>query len=338
MSLTSLLKPTAALAIAIATLSILSASATLALDCAKAATNVEREICANPRLKIADDAMAAAYSALRKRLRGNDLKMLAASQRKWLRGREEQPSRILDLTESRRRFLLGAPDSGKGIGERLIPIFLQKDGSPRSYDVNFELLKFAKPRSPVEKILNTAIDKILDEADLSENLGETASEGTRNFQTASAALAFASEKFLSLRIYSTQSFGGAQGMRQTQAINVELDRGTLLDIGKLFGTTGLSILKKQCAQQLLLQKIEQLGEKYRFDDDPSYNDVAMEKALKSSANWTFWENRAELIFNVGDIGSYREPEYLCSFTTDSLPLMAEYPPSRDDESSDDDPI
>lgn len=320
-SLTNLLKATLAMASAAA---FTLPPAALALDCTKATTDVEKAICANPRLKMADDRMSEAYAALRKRLRGNDLKMLAASQRKWLKLREENASQILELTEARRRFLAGAPESGKGIGQRLIPVFIEQDGDAHSYDVNFELLRFAKPKSDVEKRFNAEVDKVLKQANLSKDMSKSAPEGTRNVQTARMILTYASPKFLSARILSSQSLGGARGLRQTQALNVDLGRGDFLDATSLLDGATFSVLKKDCTQWLLLQKIEQLGEKYRFEDDPSYNDAALEKGLKTVENWTIWQDKAEVVFNEGQLGNYREPAYKCAFETDSLPALSDF--------------
>ncbi|MDP4822404.1 MAG: lysozyme inhibitor LprI family protein, partial [Aestuariivirgaceae bacterium] len=60
-----------------------------AFDCAKAATQVERTICANPELKVADDAMGAAYKALKARLAGDEAAELLQSQRVWLASRND---------------------------------------------------------------------------------------------------------------------------------------------------------------------------------------------------------------------------------------------------------
>jgi uncharacterized protein len=59
-----------------------------AFDCAKAQSTVEKAICADGKLKAADDAMAAAYAGLRNSLNGPDRKALGAAQSKWVKDRE----------------------------------------------------------------------------------------------------------------------------------------------------------------------------------------------------------------------------------------------------------
>ena len=95
-----------------------------AFDCAKAESPVEKAICADPKLKAADDAMGAVYTTLRTALTGGDRKALGASQRKWVKTREdncgyqqgaELTNCILTDTKDRRRC---SPPSPKAVPAR----------------------------------------------------------------------------------------------------------------------------------------------------------------------------------------------------------------------------
>jgi uncharacterized protein len=132
-----------------------------AFDCAKAVSSIEKAICADPKLKAADDAMSAAYATLRESLVGADRKSVGASQRKWVKSREdscgyqqgaEQANCILSQTDERRQLLSAEPESGPGTGSRLMPVFIQQDADPRHYDIDFTLIKFVKAQSKGEII------------------------------------------------------------------------------------------------------------------------------------------------------------------------------------------
>ena len=77
------------------------------LDCAKAATPIERAICAKPELAAADRKMAAAYAALAGKLTGAAKDHLLADQIRWLANRAAacvvEPAEMEECLESRDR-------------------------------------------------------------------------------------------------------------------------------------------------------------------------------------------------------------------------------------------
>ena len=77
------------------------------LDCAKAATPIERAICAKPELAAADRKMAAAYAALAGKLTGAAKDHLLADQIRWLANRAAacvvDPAEMEECLESRDR-------------------------------------------------------------------------------------------------------------------------------------------------------------------------------------------------------------------------------------------
>jgi uncharacterized protein YecT (DUF1311 family) len=77
------------------------------VDCSKAATTIERTICARPELAAADAKMAAAYAALAGRLRGAARDHLLADQIRWLANRAAacivEPEEMEECLETRDR-------------------------------------------------------------------------------------------------------------------------------------------------------------------------------------------------------------------------------------------
>jgi uncharacterized protein len=77
------------------------------VDCAKAATAIERTVCASPELSAADRRMAAAYAALVGKLGGPAKDHLLADQVRWLANRAAacvgEPADIADCLETRYR-------------------------------------------------------------------------------------------------------------------------------------------------------------------------------------------------------------------------------------------
>lgn len=84
-----------------------SAQSVSRIDCAKAATTIERTICAKPDLAAGDRKMAAAYTALAGRLTGAAKEHLAADQVRWLANRAAacaiDPAEMEECLESRNR-------------------------------------------------------------------------------------------------------------------------------------------------------------------------------------------------------------------------------------------
>ena len=77
------------------------------LDCAKAATPIERAICAKPELAAIDRKMSAAYAALAGKLSGAAKDHLLADQIRWLANRAAacvvEPAEMEECLESRDR-------------------------------------------------------------------------------------------------------------------------------------------------------------------------------------------------------------------------------------------
>ncbi|HTN96120.1 MAG TPA: lysozyme inhibitor LprI family protein [Nordella sp.] len=294
----------------------------VAFDCAKAQSPVEKAICADDKLKTADDAMAAAYVSLREALTQAERKGFTASQRKWIKSREdscgyqegpERTSCILEQTEERRRLFLAAPESGPGTGARMVPVFIQQDSDPHHFDVDYTLIRFAAPKSRGENLFNAEVDKIVKGAPLKRQ-AEAAPEGMNYASYSAMAITYASPNFLSAKVEGWENTGGAHGNGGTSAINVDLKRGAALKVSDLFDEKGLSALKADCVAQIAVQKKEKNdGQDFDPANDPNYQESAVVEQLKSLDGWNFWQDKAIVTFNAYAIGSYAEGAYECEF-------------------------
>ncbi len=310
---------------------VLDIQPALAFDCAKAQSVVENAICADEKLRVADDAMSTAYSTLRGALSANERKGLAASQRKWIKSREdscgvqegaELSSCILDHTEERRRLFEAAPESGPGTGARMVPIFVQQDPDPHRFDVDYTLIRFAAPKSKGEKLFNAEVEKIVKDAPLKRQ-EEAAPEGMNYASYTAMDITYASPKFLSAKIEGWENTGGAHGNGGTSAINVDLARGVAMKAEDFFDSKAQAALKADCVAQIFAQKKEKNdGQEFDPTNDPNYQEQTVVDVLKSLDSWNFWQDKAVVTFNSYSIGSYAEGPYECEFPMAKLKSLA----------------
>ncbi|MGE0240099.1 MAG: lysozyme inhibitor LprI family protein, partial [Parvibaculaceae bacterium] len=277
------------------------------------------------------DAMTDAYLALRKALTGPDRKVLGASQSKWVKAREdncgyqqgaELDGCILSRTEERRRLLAAEPESGPGSGSRLMPVFIQQDGDPHHYEVDYTLLKFVKPTSRGETLFNAEVAKLVKAAPLARE-AETAPEGMTYMSYMTLALTYASPKLLSAQTEGWVFTGGAHGNGGTAGMTIDLVRGVEMKTADLFDTKAITALKDDCVKQILAQKKEKLaGEDFDPANDPMYNERTVVEHLRSLDRWNFWTDKATVTFNAYSIGSYAEGPYACDFAMGKLRDLA----------------
>ncbi len=302
-----------------------------AFDCAKAASPVEKAICADPKLKAADDAMSAVYATLRDSLTGADRKGLGASQRKWVKSREDScgyqegadlGTCILGQTEERRLLLAAEPESGPGTGSRMMPVFIQQEADPHHFDVDYTLVKFVKPASRGENLFNAEVAKISKDAPLKRQ-EEAAPEDMAYASYMAMTVTYASPKFLSAKAESWENTGGAHGNGGTSGITIDLQRGVEMKAGDLFDDKGIAALKADCIEQIAEQKKERNdGQEFNPADDPNYQEQTITEHLQSLGTWNFWQDKATVTFNAYAIGSYAEGQYNCDFAMGNMRKLA----------------
>jgi uncharacterized protein YecT (DUF1311 family) len=311
-----------------------ASTAATAFDCAKASTVIERAICADPELKAADDGMSDAYAALRQAMQDHERHMLQLAQKRWLKLREDRcgvdsgstlTSCLLAFTKDRRLLLEGAPESGPGAGAPIVPVFIQQEGGPKEYDVDYTLLRFAAPGTAGQEFFNRELNKIGDKAPLGPH-GQSAMEGMQLSAIASAQLSYASPRVISSAVEIWSFDGGAHGNGGITNVNVDLGAGRYITFDAVFDPADKEPLVVSCREQIRTQKIEKSGDaEFNPTDDPNYQDSTIEEYVGDMTRWTFSADEAIVTFDAYAIGSYAEGSYTCTYAMGLLRSLARDP-------------
>jgi uncharacterized protein YecT (DUF1311 family) len=306
-------------------------TAAQALDCSKTTTSVEKAVCADAALKDLDDAIAAAYEAARGASQGHEREYLADSQRKWLKLREDMcgweedaaklAACVRERTDTRRKFLAGEPMSGTDTGSRMVPAFVQQDGTKKQYDVDFSLMHFAAPATKGEKRFNGEIDKIAKSARLGPH-GEDMNIDVPLASSANATVNYASPRLISAAINVYSYDGGAHGNGGTSNLNIALEAGRMLKSDDIFPAPAIAALKEDCQAQAFDQKREKFGGEFEPEADSNFSEDAIMAKMKDFEGWSFFADNAVVTFNPYEIGSFAEGGYTCEFPIAKLKTLA----------------
>lgn len=309
---------------------VIAAGPALAFDCSKAASNVEKAICADPALKAKDDAMSALYADIKGLSTPDEQKMLARSQVAWIGAREsacgDQSDQDIGLCirgqiGNRMAELLVKPGSGPGTGSRIIPVYVKQAGAKGTYDVDYQLMRFAKPASPGEKAFNAAVAKIAKAAPLGDQPDH---KGEDNLESSSTlTLSYASPKLISVLNAFGSYDGGAHPNGGTENFNIDLATGKLLAFAKLFPAGAAKVLVKQCHEQIVTQKKDKMeGDKYDPATDDFLKDEVIRQSITDLKRWTLKSEEAVVTFDAYEIGSYAEGDYECKFAMKDINALA----------------
>ncbi|MDH3742706.1 MAG: DUF4163 domain-containing protein [Hyphomicrobiales bacterium] len=303
-----------------------NAAPALAFDCSKAASKVEKAICADQALIEADNHMSASYKHLYDGYSAKDRKALRQSQRQWLKRRgwcENYETPISDCilreTTGRTRLLTGRPDSGNA--GKLQPMFVVQKGTTTQYDINIDLLRFKAPATPGEAAFNAAIDAILAGSPVGKTHDKTDVTRQNEYQL-SMTVPFASPAFISARLFTYEYTGGAHGNTSTRNINIDLRSGASVGFGDLFKPPAAAIFIDSCVAQIEKIKHERFGA-----DGQGLYSVAERREIISETipdinNWSFAGQQASVIFDPYEIGAYVEGRYECHFQMDVVRAQA----------------
>ncbi|PNG26415.1 lysozyme inhibitor LprI family protein [Methylocella silvestris] len=307
------------------TLSVLAAawlfaSPAEAFDCAKAATPIEKAICANPTVLAADEAMTKAYDGLADSLKPEHRQALLISQRRWLEQRanlcvsedgKAVDSCLVEKTADRRAFLAGEPQSGPGAPPGFAPLFIQHVGKPGEYDINVEALKFVDPKRPGEILFNQKVGSLLDE------VPPVRDKDIRDGQTYSYWLEvtapFASEKFVSGHTELYDYSGGAHGNTQTSNFAIDLASGRELAFADMFDEAAKQPFEDSCLAQIKAQKHEKLPDVTLSGDEIAELEKAIAVSTAELKEWSFTATSATIGFDAYTLGAYVEGSYSCAF-------------------------
>jgi uncharacterized protein YecT (DUF1311 family) len=309
----------------------LLANPALAFDCGKAATKIEKAICASPELVSADAEMASAYASVRDASTPPEKKMLSLAQRRWIEQREnacayaegaELTACISKETGERRLLLLGAPESGPGTPSQLVPVFLQQVGNAKLYDIDYALLRFADPQSEGEKLFNAQSEKILREAAVEPDGQEGIEENILTRQE-TFAISYASPRLLSVASSYYAYDGGAHPNGGLSNINIDLQSGKEIKASDVFPGEAIKTLTSECREQILVRKQETYGdEKYVPADDGNFQESTIAEHINDFQRWTISADKAVVTFDSYAIGAYAEGPFECEFAMPELKAIA----------------
>jgi uncharacterized protein len=300
-----------------------------AFYCGKAATIVEKAICASTSLKAQDDEMSALYATVKAASTPDERKMLAVAQKQWILEREEAcggsrgeelTSCIEERVKERLRLLRVAPESGPGTGRPMIPVFAAQPGDSRNYQVAFNLARFAQPASAGEKIFNATIAQDLGKAPVGRHHRSTGDHVLESDND--LTINYASPKFISAAEAYWSDDGGAHGNGGTTNINVDLASGKILEISDLLTEGAAASLARQCREQIIEQKKEQADQPYDAAVDSFLSDDVIAEHVATVNRWSFTETTATITFDAYAIGAYAEGTYECNFDMKALKAVA----------------
>ena len=298
-------------------LSLLVPFPAMAFDCAKAASRVEKLICAKPALKALDSAMAKAYGELKSSLPAAQQAWLGRSQVAWIQRRsgncslDDDAKPMADeasvvclerLTEERRAMLSGARDDAPATAPRLIPVFFHQAGGKRRYEID---LSYPQAASPGSGSLNALLRQ--------------AAEGDRPWQEridpddAGASFAFYAEYrialqtdgFLSVVFNRMTSTTSPYPRNEQKTVNFDLKTGQAATLATLLRPGAQAEAGKAC--------LAQLRKYYGPDPEPTITPKAVNAVVGDITNWVFEPNRIVVEFAYESIGPHAMGEYACTF-------------------------
>lgn len=322
-------------AAALAAASALTAPAA-AFDCAKASTDAEKFICSDPGLKAKDDAMGAAYEALKASLSAAQAAMLAENQKAWIGRRDgcvygtpEQNAECMNAVYDERVALLsGKPESGPGLATPVSPYFKFVKQTKTVCGEDSVLLKFgAAATRPGEKAFDDMMSKITgmagDETPEPVPDSELGCESQNN-----AILTYGSPKWIAARLFYYGYYGGAHGNFAEESFVVDLDTGKRAEFADWFEPLAVEALLPGCATQIEARKREMWGD---VDGGPDAAALKQEmkdaepqirEALGDLSSWMVYADKVEVYFPPYAVGAYAEGSFSCTFDTADIKKLS----------------
>jgi len=296
----------------------------LAMDCRKAASPIDKAICADPAALAADQELEKAYSGVYSHASETDKKQILQSQRSWLKLRingcleDKKPSIkcLIDMTQSRSLFLQGKPRSGPGTGHDLTPLIIEQAGTAKLYEEDIALMKFSAPALPGEKLFNTEIDKLLKDVPGFKDSDDTP-DMTYSYDL-TLDLTYASPLFLSASAGTYTFEGGAHGNYGKSGINIDIAKGKLLTFADVFEPSAHQKLEDSCLSQIKTQRKEK-----SIDDEIDPKTLqemrgTIHDTIGRMDGWFFSSKEGTVTFDPYAVGSYAEGSYTCTFPLDVL--------------------
>lgn len=301
-----------------------------AFDCAKAKTANEKAICADAKLKAADDAMSAAYDAVMPKLAADQQAALKANQIDWLKSRDDYCAApegltecLMDKTTSRLNFLSGKPASGPGLSGPLLPFIVAKKQTETTCASDVSLHKFTKPNGAGETAWNAAIDKMIKQAGDENGVRDSTPEAPYDCDwSLEGELTYGSPDLIAASVNFFAFGGGAHGIYGKLPLVIDLKSGKTPVFADIFPDTAKAELIKICTAGIRAEKekrYQDIGDAETtkellagLDQNMTDSADALAAGVGDFSNWIVYEDRAEVYFPPYDLGSYAEGDYACA--------------------------
>ena len=289
-----------------------------AFDCAKASTKTEKLICADSKLKQADDDLGRAWAKTRELISADDFKSLLANQRAWLRERDqrcgygtdgERIECLMRMTLQRHGIVSATAAAGPGPDAKLIPFALQQEGSKTAYGISVAGIRFADPQRPGEQVFNEAMDALIADAPFNEKIDSEMPVLLTYNQ--SISLTYASPNLVSALVNTDRYDGGAHPNYFFSAINISPDAGEL-STDMLFPSSAKVDLAQTCENELFSKGTDEaLSAAERKERlNPDYEKV-IATAADTLSVWTFHADGARIHFSPYELSSYAAGAFEC---------------------------
>ncbi|SEN86313.1 protein of unknown function [Rhodospirillales bacterium URHD0017] len=268
------------------------------LDCAKAATPIERAICAKPELAAIDRKMAAAYAALAGKLTGAAREHLLADQIRWLANRAAacvvEPAETEECLESRDRDRTAQLE---WLGESAYPFISEQAlvkagkvrGIPYIIDASYPQfdggsVDFIAVNRQLASAASDAADRVVPGPDADNDGGNYNGPAWRYEQA--FTLYKPGPNAVSVKISYNAYEGGAHGIVGVSGMLVDLRTG------KAVGPDGVFLPNSNWLRELTRIASADIN-------TPNLADI-----LKQPNRYVFLEDRLELSFNQYEGGPY----------------------------------
>jgi len=268
------------------------------LDCAKAATPIERAICAKPELAAIDRKMAAAYAALAGKLTGAAREHLLADQIRWLANRAAacvvEPAETEECLESRDRDRTAQLE---WLGEGAYPFISEQAmvkagkvrGIPYIIDASYPqfdggTVDFTSVNRQLASAASEAADRAVPGPDADNDGGNYSGPAWRYEQA--FTLYKPGPNAVSVKISYNAYEGGAHGIVGVSGMLVDLRTG------KAVGPDGVFLPNSNWLRELTRIASADIN-------TPNLADI-----LKQPNRYVFLEDRLELSFNQYEGGPY----------------------------------
>ena len=293
---------------------VASAVPAAAFDCAKASTEIEKAICADPAALAANDRMETVYFAMRDRLKGTPGEaILKDGQRAWLRHRDAfcnpEAECLASESDGRAQALAKTPESAA-------PFMIWQAFKPGIYQVAISGPRFFDRSVPGAAIYERWFDELVAQSPYGKPADKDLMDAFALDHQIEFSINSRTARLFSASAWFSDFSGGAHGASWTETLNIDLATGREIDMKSAIGAAGLGRLEQECLQQIAKEKSERI------------DDLSVEQATKEiletypqavaehvgeSKRWVFESEDAVILFDSYAIGSYAEGQFECRF-------------------------